>query len=299
MTVQSLAKLTLNCGRSMPVLGLGTYRMKDPQQIKSVVRAAIESGYRLIDSATGYGNEASIGEVLRELFADPALNLKREDVFIASKLAPKDQGYDACTRAVEKSLQNFGVEYIDLYYIHWPGTQGLKPEDPRNAENRRESWRALEQLYKQGKLRAIGVSNYTVEHLNQLLSHCEIPPAACQFEIHPLYHDLPLINLCRERGIQVQAYSSLGEGHLVREDGIVLPQIYKIAAWHEKTPAQILLRWAVQHGYGIIPKSTSEERVRENADVFGFQLTEDEMEVIDSLSAKYPRKFCWDPIKVL
>ncbi|KAI9590986.1 NADP-dependent oxidoreductase domain-containing protein [Syncephalis fuscata] len=239
-----------------------------------------------IDTASVYRNEEAIGRVLQCVFedADSFNGLKRSDIFITTKLAPRDQGYEACLKAFETSRQKLGVEYIDLYLIHWPGTQKLKTDDPRNAENRMGSYRALEELYREGKIRAIGVSNYTIRHLKQLLddTNISIQPSVLQTELHPLWPDRELVAFCRKHNIQLEAYSSLGEGALVNGT-YPLPAVTRAVTQLNQrnsnsssnsnnsengqsliTDAQVLLRWAIQRQFVVIPKSTNPKRITEN-----------------------------------
>ncbi|CAG8464947.1 27173_t:CDS:2 [Gigaspora margarita] len=295
--MNSIPKFVLNNGITIPSLGLGTYRIIDPETVEFVIKNAISSGYRLIDSAIGYRNEETIGKVVNELIKDTSMNLKREDFFITSKLPPKDQGYENCRQAFLSSLQRFNMDYFDLFLIHWPGTQKLKPSDPKHAINRKASYKALEELYTSGKIRAIGVSNYTHRHLTDLLSYCTIIPAVLQVELHPLYYQKELIDLCKEHKIQVQAYSSLGEGKLVNGE-IEIPVIKDIAKKNNVSVAQILLRWGYQHGFIVIPKSVKAERIKENLNIFEFELSNEDMEALDSLGKSQTTKFCWDPTDI-
>ncbi|CAG8439488.1 1797_t:CDS:2 [Ambispora gerdemannii] len=269
----SIPKFILNNGVEIPALGLGTYRIKTKETLEVVIKSAVTLGYRLIDSAIVYRNEEFIGQVLQKLFKDPSLGLKREDIFITSKLPPKDQGYEACYNAVNASLRRFGIEYIDLFLIHWPGTQGLKPHDPQNATNRDSSWQALERLYDEKKIRAIGI------------------------EFHPLLYQKDLLELCKKHGIRVEAYSSLGEGNLV-DGNVEVDGLEQIALKYGVTKAQVLLRWGYQHEVIVIPKSTSPERIKTNAEIFHFELSKVEMELLDSASDVEKRRFCWDPTEV-
>ncbi|CAG8470496.1 258_t:CDS:2 [Ambispora leptoticha] len=295
--MSTIPKFLLSNGVEIPALGLGTYRIKTRETVELVIKSAITLGYRLIDSAIGYRNEEFIGRTLLKLFEDPSLGLKREDVFITSKLPPRDQGYEACYNAVNASLRRFGIEYIDLFLIHWPGTQGLKLHDPQNAVNRHSSWQALERLYDEKKIRAIGVSNYTHRHLTQLLSTCRIIPAVLQVEFHPLLYQKDIWELCKKHGIRLEAYSSLGEGNLVNGN-VEVDGLEQIALKHGVTKAQVLLRWGYQHEVIVIPKSTSPERIKTNAEIFHFELSKEEMELLDSASDDKKRRFCWDPTEV-
>ncbi|KAI8970212.1 NADP-dependent oxidoreductase domain-containing protein [Mycotypha africana] len=268
--------------------------MQTIEELRPVVFEAIRAGYRLIDSATVYRNEHILGQILKEVFADPQFNIKRSDLFITSKLAPKDQGYDACYKAVIDSLNRFELDYFDLYLIHWPGTSKTKLLDPINEENRTNSYRALEQLYNEGKLNHIGVSNYTEKHLRHLLSVCSVVPHVHQFELHPCLHQPELLKLCSENNIQIQAYSSLGEGALINGK-IKIECLDNIAKKHNVSVALVLLRWSVQHGRAIIPKTSSTARVRENANVFSFELSKEDMRLLDEIHTYEQHRFCWDP----
>ncbi|RCH92265.1 hypothetical protein CU097_011313 [Rhizopus azygosporus] len=287
----------LHDGNEIPVLGLGTYRMRSEEELRPVITEAIRCGYRLIDSATVYKNEEVLGKILRDIFADPSFGIQRKDLFITSKLSPQDQGYDNCYKAVNKSLERFGLDYFDLYLIHWPGTSKKQLSDPINSENRMGSYRALEQLYKEGKLKQIGISNYTVKHLSELLQKCEIVPHVHQFELHPCLYQNELLNLCQQHNIQVQAYSSLGEGKLVNGE-IKIDCLNDIAQRLQTTPAVVLLRWAVDHGWLIIPKSKTPMRVKENASVLDVQLSDEDIKLLDDIHNAETHRFCWDPTNV-
>lgn len=278
----------LNNDTRMPLLGLGTFRLQGEEDTYSAVDAALKAGYRAFDTAAVYRNEAHLGHALRCLL--PKHGLSREDVFITSKLGPKDQGSkarDGCLR----SLEQLGLGYIDLYLIHWPGTQGLPVGDKRNPENRAQSWRVLEEFHSQGKFRAIGVSNYTVEHMQELLKSCKVPPAVLQVEFHPKLLQNDLRGLCKDRGVCFQAYSSLGTGLLLSN-----PVVLEIAKECVRTPAQVLLRWAVQQSIAVLPKSSQPERVKENGRLFDFEISKKDMERLFALDCG--EKFCWDPTQV-
>ncbi|XP_007434431.1 uncharacterized protein LOC103065012 [Python bivittatus] len=270
----------------MPLLGLGTFRLQGDEAIRVSLDAALENGYRLVDTAAVYGNEAALGRVLRELL--PRHRLAREDLFLTSKLSPRDHGVEAAQRACLRSLQDLDCNYLDLYLIHWPGTQGQPQEDAGNRERRLQSWRALERLHEAGKLRAIGVSNYTLQHLQELLGHCRVRPAVLQVEFHPELAQLELLEFCSRNGIHLQAYSSLGTGQLVGH-----PEVEAVARQHSRTPAQVLLRWALQQGVSVIPKSASPRRVAENGQLWSWALSQAEMEKLRSLDCG--KRFCWDP----
>jgi len=269
---------------------VGTYKLVK-EDVAQPLRIALQEGYRSIDTAAVYRNEEEIGGVLREKFSSG--EFVRKDLYVTSKLAPKDQGYRETLAACQQSLDNLGLDYLDLYLIHWPGKQGVKPESPENVESRRESWRAMEELCESGKIRAIGVSNYTVRHLEELLaSSPRIPPAVNQVEFHPWFSQRELLPYCRAKGIHLQAYSSLGRGEKLSKE-----MLAPLASKYGKTPAQILLRWGLQHGCAVVPKSARRERISENFQVFDFQLTPEEMALLDS--APEEKKTSWDPETIL
>ncbi|XP_055757531.1 uncharacterized oxidoreductase Mvan_2161 [Salvelinus fontinalis] len=278
----------LNTGARMPLLGLGTYRLRGPDDILQAVDAALSTGYRSFDTASVYRNEADLGRALRLLL--PKHGLSRADVFITSKLGPKDQGSRAREGAL-RSLELLDLDYIDLYLIHWPGTQGLGVGDKRNPENRAQSWAVLEELHAQGKLRAIGVSNYTPGHMKELLEGCCVTPAVIQVEFHPRLSQGEMRHLCGEKGVCFQAYSSLGTGSLLQD-----PLVVQIAQGYGLTTAQVLLRWAVQQGVPVLPKSSHPTRVAENGCVFDFELTAEDMERLGGMDCG--QKYCWDPSQV-
>ncbi|KAJ3334223.1 hypothetical protein HDU76_006595 [Blyttiomyces sp. JEL0837] len=260
---------------------------------RNVLTAGIEVGYRSIDTAQVYRNEQDIGDLLAEMIADN--RIKREEIFITTKISPRNAGEEKAYASVLESLAKLKTEYIDLMLIHWPGSQGLPLNSPKNAENRKGTWKTLERLKREGKLRQIGVSNFTIRHLRELLSYAEISPA---FEIHPLCYPQETIALCRENGIQVQAYSSLGEGNLLDESNPSLAPIGDIATKHKASRAQVLLKWALQLEIAVIPKSSSTERVKQNYDLHFFKLDEEDMETLSHLTSAEGlsyKKYCWDP----
>lgn len=270
----------------MPLLGLGTFRLRGEEIVHLSMAAALENGYRLVDTAAVYGNEAAIGRALSKLL--PRYSLSREDVFLTSKLSPRDHGKEAAEAACLRSLRELGCDYLDLYLIHWPGTQGRPQDDKGNPERRRESWQALERLHEAGKLRAIGVSNYTLGHLQELLASCRVPPAVLQVEFHPELAQSELLDFCHQKGIHLQAYSSLGTGQLVGQ-----PEVVKVAARQKCTPAQVLLRWALQQSVSVIPKSASPARVAENSQLWNWALSKSDMEELRAMDCG--KRYCWDP----
>ncbi|XP_058016672.1 glyoxal reductase-like [Ahaetulla prasina] len=279
----------LNTSTPMPLLGLGTFRLKGDEAVRASLDAALANGYRLVDTAAVYGNEATLGRALKDLL--PRHRLSREDVFLTSKLSPRDHGEEAAYAACLRSLQDLDCGYLDLYLIHWPGTQGRPQDDAGNPERRLQSWRALERLHKAGKLRAIGVSNYTVCHLQELLANCKVMPAVLQVECHPELAQTELLEFCTRNGIHLQAYSSLGTGLLV-EHAVVRA----VAQQHGRTAAQVLLRWALHRGVSVIPKSASPRRVAENGQVWSWDLSQADMEELRRLDCG--KRYCWDPTGV-
>ncbi|XP_061664340.1 uncharacterized oxidoreductase YtbE [Syngnathoides biaculeatus] len=279
----------LDTGARMPLLGLGMYKLCGAEAVARAVDASLAAGYRAFDSAAVYGNEAELGRSLKELL--PKYGLTREDVFITSKLGPKDQGERAMDGALE-SLSRLGMDYIDLYLIHWPGTQGLDVTDQRNPGNRAKSWAALEELHAQGKLKAIGVSNYTPAHMRELMASCKVRPAVLQVEFHPLECQAELRRACQEFSVRFQAYTSLGRGELLAD-----PTVVQVAESRRRTPAQVLLRWAVQQNVPVLPKSSDPRRIKENAGIFDFALSDDDMGRLSALNRGH--KYCWDPSQVV
>ncbi|XP_077444852.1 aldo-keto reductase Mvan_2161-like [Stigmatopora argus] len=284
-----MPSVLLKTGARMPLLGLGMYKLCGGEAVLRAVDASLAAGYRAFDSAAAYGNEADLGRALRELL--PKYGLTREDVFVTSKLSPQDQGEKAAEGAL-RSLSNLALDYIDLYLIHWPGTRGLDVGDKRNPGNRAQSWAALEELHGQGKLKAIGVSNYTPAHMKELAAGCKVQPAVLQVEFHPLECQSELRRVCRESGVCFQAYTSLGRGELLAE-----PAVVRVADDHQRTPAQVLLRWAVQQDVAVLPKSSDPERIRANGRIFDFALTEGDMATLTALDRGH--KYCWDPSQVV
>lgn len=255
----------------MPMLGLGVYQSPPGATTRQAVLAAIEAGYRHIDTAALYGNEADVGAAVK------ACGLPREQLFVTTKLWNSDHGHKQALQACELSLRTLGLEQIDLYLIHWP-VSGL----------RGASWQALEQLYAEGKVRAIGVSNYTVKHLKELLKSCQVKPMVNQVEFHPFLYQRELLAFCREQGIQLQAYSPLTRGERLGD-----PRVTALAARYGKTPAQILIKWCLQHGVVCLPKSIHTDRIRQNAEVFDFELGAADMALLDSCNEFLHT--CWDP----
>ncbi|GAT64522.1 oxidoreductase [Planomonospora sphaerica] len=257
--------VTLNNGVRMPRLGFGVWQVPD-DEAATAVATALEAGYRSIDTAALYRNEEGVGRALR------ASGVPREEVFVTSKLWNDAHGYDAALRAFDASLERLGLDYLDLYLIHWPvPAQDLYPE----------AWRALEKLYADGRVRAVGVSNFTVEHLERVLQEGSVVPAVNQIELHPQLPQAELRGHHAGHGIVTEAWSPLGQGRGLLEE----PVLAEVAARHGVTPAQVVLRWHLRLGNVVIPKSVTPSRIAENLDVFGFELDDEDMAAIASLDA--------------
>jgi diketogulonate reductase-like aldo/keto reductase len=272
MTAPTIPSLRLNNGVEMPALGLGVFQTP-PDETREAVRSALDVGYRHIDTAAAYGNERQVGEAVH------GSDLDRSEVFLETKVWISDYGYGETLHAFEKSARKLGVEQIDLLILH----QAL----PSAFDRTLEAYRALETLLADGKVRAIGVSNFMVEHLTRLLERATVVPAVNQIECHPYFQQREVQTFNAERGILTQAWSPIGGITFYRDGshGSTLedPVITGIAAAHGKTPAQVMLRWGLQHGRSVIPKSTKPSRIAENLDVFDFELSADEMAAIDEL----------------
>ncbi|MBM3271028.1 MAG: aldo/keto reductase [Candidatus Sericytochromatia bacterium] len=262
---------TLPGGVRMPYFGLGVWQAEKGAQTREAVRAALALGYRHIDTARAYGNEEDVGAAIRDS------GVPREEVFVVTKLWNKDHGYDQALEAFEKSNRRLGLGYVDLYLIHWP-VEGL----------RGDTWRAFEKLLRDGACRAIGVSNYTTRHLQELLDTAQTPPAVNQVEFHPFLYQRQLLEYCRGKGIQLEAYSPLVQGRKFDD-----PVIQDIARMHARTPAQVMIRWCLEHEVVVIPKSVNRQRLEENARVFDFALDADDMARLDGLDEGL--RVCWDP----
>ncbi|HLT62271.1 MAG TPA: aldo/keto reductase [Microlunatus sp.] len=256
--------ITLSGGVTVPQLGLGVFQIP-PEDVQRVVEYALEVGYRHLDTAAAYLNEAGVGAAIR------ASGLPREEVVVTTKLRNGDQGFEEALRAYDDSCRRLGLDRVDLYLIHWPNPAAGRYVD---------SWRALERLYAEQRVRAIGVSNFLPEHLDRLAERQQVVPMVNQIELHPTYQQAELTRVCAERGIVVEAYSPLGRGADLEH-----PVLTGIAADHDRTPAQVVLRWQLRRGRVVIPKSATPERIRANYEVFDFELTDDELSRIDRLEA--------------
>src|SRR3954469_6705916 len=255
---------TLNNGVKMPWLGFGVFKVQEGEEVVQSVKTALEVGYRSIDTAAIYGNEEGVGKAIAES------NVPREELFVTTKLWNGDQGYESALTAFETSMDKLGLDYLDLYLIHWPvPSKGLYLE----------TWKALEKLYKDGRVRAIGVSNFNVNHLEDLLANCEIKPMVNQVEYHPVFNQTELHDFCKKNEIQLEAWSPLMQGGLLEE-----PVLVEIANKYNKSTAQVIIRWDIQTGVVTIPKSVKPHRIAENADIFDFELSQEDMDKINALN---------------
>jgi methylglyoxal/glyoxal reductase len=261
LTLESRAKL--NNGIEIPRLGLGVYQSPPGEITLRAVRYALKIGYRHIDTAELYGNESDVGRAVQES------GIRRDDVFITTKVWNSHQGYDSTLYSCEGSLRRLGLSYVDLYLIHWP-VQGLCDE----------TWKAMIKLLHQGKARSIGVSNYSIRELNELIDKSDIiVPAVNQVEFHPFLYQQELLGFCRNNNIQLEAYSPL-----TRAKRLNHPNIIELAKKYNKTPSQVLIRWSLQHDLVVIPKSIHDARIKENSQVFDFKLEPEDMKLLDSLN---------------
>jgi methylglyoxal/glyoxal reductase len=291
LTIDS--KLTLNDGQEIPQLGLGVWQIRAGQSCEAAVLAALEAGYRHIDTAAMYGNEESVGAAIR------MSGITREKIFVTTKLWNSDHGNPE--RALDTSLRKLKLDYVDLYLIHYP------------VRERRQSWRALEALQAAGKARSIGVSNFTIRHFTELLAETKTVPAVNQVEFHPYLYQRDLLDFCIGKGIVLEAYSPLTKGARLKDPRLVaiarkyakaepqptasrrrLPLVDSLFTHSEtKSTAQILIRWALQHGLVVIPKSANRKRIFENADIFDFEITAEDMQILDRFHENL--RTCWDP----
>lgn len=260
LTLQSTK--TLHNGVEMPRLGLGVYKMTNPEESVRAMTTALQGGYRAIDTASLYGNEKEVGESVR------TSGIKREDIFVTTKVWNTDQGYDQTLRAFETSLENLGFDYLDLYLTHWPVPETFK-----------ETYRAIERLYDEKLIRATGVSNHQQHHLEEIFVKANVKPMVNQIELSPRLTQYDLRTFCTDNQIAVTSWSPLARGGLLDE-----PSLMRMANKYGRTPAQIIIRWHLQHGLIVIPKSVTPERIVSNADVYGFVLSFEDMKNIDSLN---------------
>jgi methylglyoxal/glyoxal reductase len=258
--------IRLNNGIEMPEIGYGVFRVEDGKELEDAVVTAIRSGYRSIDTAAIYGNERSVGNGIRKAIEEGLVT--REDLFVTSKVWNVHASYDQTITDYEQTLERMGLEYLDLYLIHWPG-----------QDKYLEPWKALEHLYKEGRVKSIGVSNFQVHHLENLLKSAEVTPVINQIEFHPKLTQLEVRDYCLQHDIQVEAWSPLMNAELLNHD-----KVKEIAAKYNKSAAQVILRWDIRHGVITIPKSMTPSRIKENISIYDFSLTEEDMEQLDALN---------------
>lgn len=265
------SRVALNNGVRMPVLGLGLFQAPVGSITETAVRTALDIGYRLFDTAAMYGNEAEVGDAIRKS------GIPREEIFVTTKLWNNDQGFETALKAFERSHAALNLGPLDLYLIHWPV-----------SGKRRDSWRALTAILKDGKSRSIGVSNFTIPHLHELLQETDVVPAVNQVEFSPFLYQKGLLQFCRESGIQLEAYAPLTRGRRFSD-----PTLTRIAQSLHRTPAQVMIRWGLQHSIIEIPKSVRRERLVENAGALGFEISATDMTALDSLNDDF--RTSWNP----
>lgn len=261
----------LNNGVQMPYFGLGVYLSKDGDEVVNAVKDALNHGYRHIDTASIYKNENGVGQGVIQS------NVDRKDIFVVSKVWNDDQGYDSTLKAFDDSLERLGMDYLDLYLIHWP--KGIRSKD---------TWKAMERLYNEKRVRAIGVSNFMQHHLEDLLTEAKITPMVNQMEFHPYLVQQDLIDFCHKNGIQYEAWSPMMQGNIFD-----IPILKGLAKKYNKTVAQIVLRWDLQKGVVTIPKSSKKERIISNAAIFDFELSKEDVQILDGLNRD--KRFGPDP----
>ncbi len=263
-TMLAIPNIRLNDGNAMPQVGFGVWRVSN-DEAKSAVAEAVEAGYRSIDTASIYGNEEGVGEAVR------AVSVPREELFVTTKVWNDRQGYDSTLQAFDESLARLKLDYVDLYLIHWPMA---------GSETYRDTWRALIKLKQDGRARSIGVSNFMVEHLQRVINETGVTPAVNQIELHPRFQQKELSAFHTANGIATEAWSPLGQGTILADETMTA-----IGRKYGKTPAQVILRWHIDNGFIVIPKSVTPSRIRENVDVFDFSLDADDMRAIEGLDS--------------
>lgn len=254
--------ITLSNGIQMPFIGLGTWQVKDKEQGINAVKWAIEAGYKAIDTAVVYENEDAVGEGIKQS------GINREELFVTTKVYNDRQGYEETHQSFNESLERLQLDYVDLYLIHWPIT-----------EKYHDTWRAMEEIYESGRAKAIGVSNFHTQHIEDLMTTAKIKPMINQIELHPSLNQQELVAYCKEKDIAITAYSPLGHGNLLDN-----PIIKEIGDKYNKSIAQVILRWDIQNGITVIPKSVNQDRIVANLDIFDFELSSEDMSKINSLN---------------
>ena len=276
INVSTQTRYKMNNGIEIPSIGYGTYQIRQKSEIENGIKTAYSCGYRLFDTAVMYNNEQLIGQSIKKL------KLPRNELFLTTKIIPQDMTYEKAKQSIDKSLKKLNTDYIDLVLIHWPGVT--------NPQQRIDVWKALEEAVEQGKVKSIGLSNFLKKHIEQILNNCKIKPVINQIECHPLYYDKDTIEYCRSQNIIIEAYCPLAEFHknLIQNKNIV-----EIAKSLGKSVPQVILRWHLQHQIIPLPKSVHSNYIKENYDLDGFTLSEEQMKVIDGLNTNF--KIDWDP----
>ncbi|MCP5101043.1 MAG: aldo/keto reductase [Chloroflexi bacterium] len=257
--------VTLNNGLQMPLLGLGVFQSLDGQEVENAIRWALAAGYRSIDTAAMYNNEVGVGRAVTDS------DVPRDEIFVTTKVWNRDQGYDSTLKAFDMSMRKLGLETLDLYLVHWPVAGKYK-----------ETWRALESLYESGRVKAIGVSNFLVSHLEDLLHDATVVPMVNQIEFHPYLQSPELVQLCQEKGIVVEAWSPIMKGRVMD-----VPELVQLGETYGKTAVQITLKWMLQRSIITIPKSSKQDRIQDNADLYDFTLTAADIELINGLDRNH------------
>jgi methylglyoxal/glyoxal reductase len=276
------SKKVFNNGIEIPTIGLGVYKAQEGGEVENAVKWALEAGYRLIDTASVYENEVGVGKAINNC------DISREDIFVTTKLWNTDQGYENTLKAIDTSLQKLGLTYVDLYLIHWPSAS----EDRFKTINKREeTWKAMEEILESGKAKSIGVSNYTIGHLEEMKKYAKVLPSVNQVEFHPFLYQKDLLQYCKDNEIILEAYSPLVKFR--KADNQVIQAMQEK---YGKTHGQILIRWSLQHGCVPIPKSVNKDRIKENTDVFDFEISEEDMNILDALDENIHQT--WNPEEI-
>lgn len=279
MTDAALPTIKLNNSNSIPQIGLGLWKMDNEKECRTAVEAAITAGYRHFDSAQSYGNERFLGDGLQDAYLQNP-GLEREDIFITTKLRNENQYFDGVIPSFDESLDNLQMDYVDLFLVHFPVT-----------ELRRPAWHKMQEIATSGRTKDIGVSNYTIKHLEELLNECDIKPAVNQVELHVFLQQPELRQYCDDNGIIVEAYSPLAHGN-----GLEEPALVEIGSKYGKSSAQIMIKWCAQNNMVVLPKSITKERIESNIDIYDFELNEEDLAKIASLEKDF--RTCWDPTNV-